>query len=101
MLKRIKIGEAKKEVKFHGNVLYEIFECNSCHKKFEKPSSYVQKQLKKRHETCLFCSPKCRQDYFRNALKGIKQPVSEGKPQNQSLFIKALKNILMVNDRKS
>lgn len=64
MLKQTIKGEKSLKVKYHGEVKFLIFECNSCHKNFEKQESYFRKQSKTRQTACCFCSPECRTEYF-------------------------------------
>lgn len=74
MLKQIVKGEKYIPVKYHGQVKLVVFECNNCHKEFEKPESYFRKQLKTRRFACCFCSPGCRSTYYsRNNVTGMKK----------------------------
>jgi hypothetical protein len=67
MLKQIIKGEKEVSLKFHGKVKFMVFECNQCHKDFEKPASYYRKQMKTRKNSCCFCSPQCRVKYLKVA----------------------------------
>ena len=78
MLTQKIIGTEYKKIKYHGQVKFLIFECNNCRKKFSKMESYCKKQLKIHKHACCFCSPKCRDQYFR------KQSAAQGTPKGNS-----------------
>ena len=70
-------------VKYHGQVSFVDFECNSCHRTFTKKESYFNKQLKKRPSACSFCSPSCRSKYFFDKSPS-KDQVIEQKPESST-----------------
>lgn len=102
MLTQIIRGETELPVKYHGKVKFIIFECNNCHKEFNKPVSYYRKQLKTRENACCFCSPECRTAYLKQKLQNMRSQVqgqgteaSEKQPEQQkSGFISSILNII-------
>lgn len=79
MLAQIHKGGKEVILKFHGKVKFMVFECNRCHKDFEKPASYYRKQMKTRKNSCCFCSPDCRVKYFKaeKPVGAVAQIISE------------------------
>ncbi|OGG22045.1 hypothetical protein A3J20_02770 [Candidatus Gottesmanbacteria bacterium RIFCSPLOWO2_02_FULL_42_29] len=59
------LGTEMRQVKYHGNVKFLIFECNNCLKPFSRMESYSRKQVKIHKNACCFCSPECRTSYFK------------------------------------
>lgn len=83
MLTQKIISSENKPVKYHGNIKFITFECNFCRRHFSKMASYYKKQLKSRPHACCFCSPECRNDYFKESAKlqeeGKSVPSPKGK----------------------
>ncbi|OGG03660.1 hypothetical protein A2W14_04055 [Candidatus Gottesmanbacteria bacterium RBG_16_37_8] len=86
MLTQKIIGTQYKKVKYHGQVKFLIFECNNCHKHFSKMESYSKKQLKIHKHACCFCSPKCRDAYFRKQNKQKSKSRGNSHKKDSSLF---------------
>lgn len=79
MLKQKIIGTEYKKIKYHGEVKHLLFECNNCHKQFSKMESYCRKQVKIHKNACCFCSPNCRNQYFKK-LGNSKKTVVKSSP---------------------
>jgi len=86
MLKQIVVGEREHPVKYHGQVKHIVFACNYCGNEFEKPQSYVKKQMKTRSGACCFCSPDCRRHYLKTGAPKPK-PVTTKSKKNMWNFL--------------
>jgi len=96
MLKQMVIGVNEKPVKYHGLVKFVVFECNNCHKQFEKQESYFKKQMKTRDNACCFCSPRCRSLYLtKNNIIAhtYKSAVGKKKAEAPSVFSRILHKV--------